>query len=237
MMHTSVPLKLLSSPWLDETSELPVLSTNKVWHQGLMVNEAKKCRWLDRVDGRFKAKARQDQLEALSPSFAPTCQVKVTIAANKLPNLRNFAHTYRDPEKELELVWRMACMFEETMGHLAHAYPDPLEFKAQIMTFNRGGLDGAMMERCRAMDPEFTLSDWRFIRIQAQAGMASWAPDALANHVQEAGTPSSGGEWRAGAVGATGATLLRLSQPARRRTGTSWRRRSRLRGWPSQHGT
>lgn len=117
----------------------------------------------------------------------------MTIAANKTPNLRNFAHLYRDPEKEQELVWRMACMFTASLELLALAYPIQEEFDAQVTSFNRGGLDGAMIDRCRAMDPDFSLKDWRFIRIQAQAAMASWAPDALANHVNEAGTPSP--EW------------------------------------------
>lgn len=70
MMHTSVPLKLLASSWLDETAELPVPHSNKVWHDGLQVTDANKCQWLDRVDGKFKAKAGLHQFVALSPQLS-----------------------------------------------------------------------------------------------------------------------------------------------------------------------
>ena len=70
MMHTSVPLKLLASSWLDETAELPVPPSNKVFHDGLKVSEDKKSQWLDRVDGKFKAKAGLHQFVALSPQLS-----------------------------------------------------------------------------------------------------------------------------------------------------------------------
>lgn len=139
------------------------------------------------------------------------------MASGKAPNLRNFAHLYRDPEKEQEVVWRMACMWQEHQELLVAAYPDAEERAAKQADFNRGALDSGMSDRCRAMDPGFDHKDWRHIRIQTQGAMATWAPDALSHHVSEAGWV----EKLRGARELVWFNFARLRQPARRQTGTS----------------
>ena len=194
MAQTSVPVKLLAAPWLDETFELPVAQSNKVWHQGLQVTEVKKCQWLDRVDGRFKAKARNahvslELVESLTPLARD--QVKQTVSGGKAPSLQNFAYRYRDAEKDQELVWRACCMWVDCEHERRLAWPSQEELEAKNVDFNRGAMDASMLERCRALDPGFQHSDWRFIRVQQQAALCSWTPDALSNVIHEAGLVST----------------------------------------------
>ena len=92
LQNTSVPLTVLTMPYLKSETALPVKKEeNPLWHEILQPSAIKLFRWLQRTDGRFNTK------------MAETC------AKGKTPNLRNHAHLYRDDDKEL--AWRMSGCF------------------------------------------------------------------------------------------------------------------------------
>lgn len=86
--------------------------------------------------------------------FPCVSQVEETVRKNKAPNLRNMSYLYRDGEQERELVWRMACLWVESLptqrNHL-----QPAAMKSLELRFYKGSLDEDMKVKARVMDPSF----------------------------------------------------------------------------------
>ena len=152
---TSVPLDLLTSPFLLTSTPLPVTQKdNPKWYDILTVTPAKQTFWLRRVDGKF-----QYALEACQRARK---QVKLTEA-------------FKD--KNTEMVWRVACCFFCAM----QALPDVLtsEFWSEKrQNFLKGHLDSDFKDKCACLDPNFDFAEIRFIRM-AKSAMQGENPEVM----------------------------------------------------------
>ena len=169
MQCTAVPLVTLASKFLQDDAEVPVSrSTNPEWHGILQVTPEKRYQFLFRCWSRFQSK------------------VQDTINKGKNPNLRNFAASYR--EVDTEMTWRMVCLYmTKARPRLLTLVTQPSDIHTWDAQFNRGALDNALCDKCRALDPSFSVDDISFVRNILQGTMANWTPDKLSEALSSAG--------------------------------------------------
>ena len=161
LANTAAPMNLLASPFLDESRALPVSDKdNPTWARILTPCESKFVLWIERVQGRFAAK------------------VDETVHKGKLPNLRSFAHMYRDQDPEG--VWRSACLFYEALGAMRAAL-SAQRVDDLILMFKRGALDRDLLDKCKCLDPSFSLEDLRFLRVAEPEGPGVQVSEMLNN--------------------------------------------------------
>ena len=155
IMYTSMPLSLLTAPFLRPDVELPVAKKdNPVWFGILTPSEPKYIAWLQRCDGRFTSRVAETQIR------------------EKRPNLRSFSASYRDPEAEREIVWRMACLWIASLSaqqQLCSAEVIAIKEKK----FFSGQLDEDMKHKARSLDPSFKFEDLRFLREEQSSQLKS----------------------------------------------------------------
>ena len=173
MQNTAVPMSMLASKFLQEESEVPASrSTNPEWHGILAVTSEKRFQFLFRCWSRFQFK------------------VQDTVNKGKLPNLRNFASSYR--ESDPELSWRMVCLWvAKARPRLLSLVAKPSDIHGWDAQFYRGALDSALSDKCRTLDPSFSADDLSFIRNLLQGSMANWTPDKLSEALSSAAAQKS----------------------------------------------
>ena len=163
---TSVPLELLTHPWLLSSTALPVTQKeNPMWYDILTVTPAKQTFWLRRVDGKFQAVGGVDPARKRSNA---SVSVRLDAARDKAP----------------EIVWRMACCFFSALATMAEVLTsDDVSLKQQH--FLKGNLDGDFKDKCTCLDPSFDFGDIRFIRMARSAKQCE-NPEALMHQAQRA---------------------------------------------------
>lgn len=146
LQHSAVPCAMLSEPFLDPWGTLPVTQKdNPAWYAILTPSQIKFEYWLLRTSGRFNK------------------NVQDTINKGKAPNLRNFAHHYRDKKELAEVAWRASCLFVDSLPRATELMTGQ-QITELKKNFALGRLDVDLTGKATVMDPTFHMDELRYIR-------------------------------------------------------------------------